>query len=70
MINPKHEIPAFAEAASRRQANFKTISNIQNTKAFLFGSFKHLVTGFVLDFDIRISNLLKSQNRLNPTIAG
>jgi hypothetical protein len=32
MINPKHEIPVFAEAASRRQANFKTISNAQNPK--------------------------------------
>jgi hypothetical protein len=31
-INPKHEIPAFAEAASRRQAKFETISNDQNSK--------------------------------------
>jgi hypothetical protein len=26
-LNPKHEIPAFAEAASRRQAKLKTVSN-------------------------------------------
>jgi hypothetical protein len=32
-LNPKHEIPAFAEAASRRQANFETISNVQNPKS-------------------------------------
>jgi hypothetical protein len=31
-LNPKHEIPAFAEAASRKQANFETISNVQNPK--------------------------------------
>jgi hypothetical protein len=29
ILNPKHEIPAFAEAASRRQAKFETISNDQ-----------------------------------------
>jgi len=39
IINPKHEIPAFAEAASRRQAQFETISNdqipnVQNKKSF------------------------------------
>jgi hypothetical protein len=28
----KHEIPAFAEAASRRQAKLETISNDQNPK--------------------------------------
>jgi hypothetical protein len=28
-LNSKHEIPAFAEAASRRQAKFETISNNQ-----------------------------------------
>jgi hypothetical protein len=28
-LNPKHEIPAFAEAASRRQAKLETISNHQ-----------------------------------------
>jgi hypothetical protein len=28
-LNPKHEIPAFAEAAPRRQAKFETISNDQ-----------------------------------------
>jgi len=28
----KHEIPAFAEAASRRQANVETNSNYQNSK--------------------------------------
>jgi hypothetical protein len=27
--NTKHEVPAFAEAASRRQAKFETISNDQ-----------------------------------------
>jgi len=31
-INPKHEIPAFAEAASRRQAKFETNSNDQISK--------------------------------------
>jgi hypothetical protein len=31
-LNSKHEIPAFAEAASRRQAKFETISNDQNPK--------------------------------------
>jgi len=30
--NSKHEIPAFAEAASRRQANSETISNDRNPK--------------------------------------
>jgi len=30
--NPKHEIPAFAVAASRRQAKSETISNNQNPK--------------------------------------
>jgi len=30
-LNSKHEIPAFAEAASRRQANLETSTNIQNT---------------------------------------
>jgi hypothetical protein len=29
VLNLKHEIPAFAEAASRRQAKFETISNDQ-----------------------------------------
>jgi len=32
ILNPKREIPAFAEAASRRQAKFETISNDQNPK--------------------------------------
>jgi hypothetical protein len=32
ILNPKHEIPAFAEAASRRQAKLETISNVQNSK--------------------------------------
>jgi len=31
-INPKHEIPAFAEAATRRQAKLETIANDQNSK--------------------------------------
>jgi hypothetical protein len=30
-LNPKHEIPAFAEAATRRQAKFETIPNDQNS---------------------------------------
>jgi hypothetical protein len=30
-LNSKHEIPAFAEAASRRQAKFETNTNVQNT---------------------------------------
>jgi len=32
LLNPKHEIPAFAEAASRRQAKFETNPNYLNTK--------------------------------------
>ena len=28
--NSKHQIPAFAEAASRRQAKFETSTNVQN----------------------------------------
>jgi hypothetical protein len=32
MSNPKLEIPAFAGAASRRQAKLETNSNVQRTK--------------------------------------
>jgi hypothetical protein len=35
LLNPKHEIPAFAEAASRRQAKFETMSNDQNSKQMI-----------------------------------
>jgi len=31
VLNSKHEIPAFAEAASRRQANFETNPNVRNS---------------------------------------
>jgi hypothetical protein len=40
MLNPKPQAPAFAEAVSRRQANFQTISpayrqaGISNTQTF------------------------------------
>jgi hypothetical protein len=59
-LNPKHEIPAFAEAASRRQAKFETISNCPNAKfkPIDLQKFGHLDLGFVSDFGIRISNLL------------
>jgi hypothetical protein len=50
---------ARTEHSAGINPNFETISNIQNTKALLFGTFKHLVFGFVSDFDIRISDLLK-----------
>jgi len=52
----KHEIPAFAGAASRRQANFETNSNNQNTKLITFWKFENSKLGFVSDFDIRISD--------------
>jgi hypothetical protein len=32
MLNPKLETPAFAGAASRRQAKLETNSNVQSTK--------------------------------------
>jgi hypothetical protein len=59
-INSKHEIPAFAEAATRRQAKFETISNdqiidVRNKQKFR--EFEFWKFGFVSDFDIRISNL-------------
>jgi hypothetical protein len=44
--NPKHEIPAFAEAAPRRQAKLETISNFQNPKhqdPFLLGHLSILI---------------------------
>jgi hypothetical protein len=34
ITNPKTEIPAFAGAASRRQAKFETNSNDRNPKRF------------------------------------
>ena len=59
----KHEIPAFAEAASRRQAKFETNSNDQNSKLkrFSFLKFENLNLEFVSDFDIRISNFLPAE---------
>jgi hypothetical protein len=59
VVNSKHEIPAFAEAASRRQAKFETISIYQNSnsgKRGVFGTFDYSNLGFVSDFDIRISD--------------
>ena len=32
MLNPKLETPAFAEAATRRQAKLETNSNVRSTK--------------------------------------
>ncbi|OGQ06666.1 MAG: hypothetical protein A2026_00775 [Deltaproteobacteria bacterium RBG_19FT_COMBO_46_12] len=60
-LNSKHEIPAFAEAASRRQAKFETNSNDQNSNFYteesnMFGKFDNLNLGFVSKFDIRISD--------------
>jgi len=41
LLNPKHEIPAFAPqgGTTRRQAKFKTISNVPNTKIETFSDF-------------------------------
>jgi hypothetical protein len=52
LLNPKHEIPAFAEAASRRQAKFETmlndkISNVRNKNKFK--TFEFWKFGFVSD---------------------
>jgi len=58
-LNPKHEIPAFAEAASRKQAKLETI---QMTKFQMFKKFEFLKFGFVSNFDIRISDFFHSKN--------
>ena len=72
ILNPKHEIPAFAEAASRRQAKFETNTNVQRfetqndslsvprSAGLFFSLFETFGFGsfeFVSDFDIRISSL-------------
>jgi len=48
-LNPKSEAPAFAEAASRRQANIQIISNNQYPN--LFGDL-NLVIEYYLGFVI------------------
>jgi hypothetical protein len=50
-LNPKHEIPAFAGAASRRQAKFEIISNdpkqkLETEETINVLNFGHLDFGF------------------------
>jgi len=47
-LNPKHEI--------RNSKQFQ-MTKIQNERKKMFGTFDHLDFEFVLDFDIRISDL-------------
>jgi hypothetical protein len=61
ILNSKHEIPAFAEAAPRRQAKLETSTNSQNPndpneKVLNLDNWKF---EFISSFDIRISDLAK-----------